>query len=244
MPISQNLLNYVNDLYGSNNSYVGGINSNVVSTNTSLDQLDGTQKNALSKQNDIKDIITSENDRLNLKKTTIDQAILSQNRIIYFNDNNRKIYGAYLRILIVLTITLAIVWLIRVIRKHVEIIPGWIFDICMTFTICIGFIFIYNYYIDIRARNSYNFDEIKLDPPIINPVDSSSTTAVSTTSPISDSSGNICVGKDCCPDTNVLGPTWSEDQGKCIIASGESFVTMNSVKPADAFEYNDYSPYK
>ena len=43
-----------------------------------------------SQNEKIKQILTSENARLTQKKQTIDDAIISQNRIIHFNDNSRK----------------------------------------------------------------------------------------------------------------------------------------------------------
>ena len=110
----------------------------------------------------------------------------------------------------------------------------------------------YNYYIDIQRRSKYNFDEINLDPPVIKPADTSS----STNGSISDS-GSLCVGAECCkPATETEpGSIWDEQANKCINETilpslpdvgtdDEAFNTMNSVKPADAFEYNDYSPYK
>lgn len=247
MSINQNLLDYITNLYNNNilqTSVVTGMNDKVKAANVSLNQLDVVQKNGLSRQNDIKKIITDESKRLNEKKTTIDQAVLSQNRIIYFNDNNRKIYGAYLRLLIVLTITLAIVWLIRIIKKHIEIIPDWILDICIIITVSIGLIIMYNYYIDIQIRSKYNFDEINLNPPVIKTEDTASS---STNGPLNDS-GSLCVGAECCKPATKTDPgsVWDEEANKCINEPilQDGFNTMNSVKPVDAFEYNDYSPYK
>jgi hypothetical protein len=252
MSINQNILddiNTVNKMFNSNilpGSPLSILNERVTNTNNALKNLNVVQQNGLSRQSDIKNIISTESDRLNTKKATIDQAIISQNRIIYFNDNNRKIYAAYLRILIVLTITLAIVWLIRVIRKHVEAIPDWILDILIMLTVSIGLIIIYNYWVGIRMRNRYNFDEINIDPPAINTNDGTNS------NDLTGAASSICIGSDCCKPASGTEPgsTWDEDKGKCIndpvvtTAPPQAFHTMNSVKPEDAFEYSDYSPYK
>ena len=257
MTINQNLLediNSVNKLFNSNilqTASLNRFNNTVLATNNSLNNLDAVQKNGLSRQNDIKDIITNESDRLKSKKTTIDQAILSQNRIIYFNDNNRKIYAAYLRILIVLTITLAIIWVITVIKKYTEIIPDWLMEILIIIIVAIGCIIIYNYYIDIRMRNQYNFDEINLDPPIMKEKED----AGSTDGDLTSGSLGLCIGADCCkPATqNTPGSTWDEILNKCIndpiippnsTQTVQGFDIMNSAKPIDAFEYTEYSQYK
>jgi hypothetical protein len=250
MSINQNMLDDVNTvtrMFNSNilpGSPLANLNNRVVGTNTALKNLDVVQKNGLSRQSDIKQIISGETDRLNMKKTTIDQAILSQNRIIYFNDNSRKIYSAYLMILVVLTITLAIVWVMRVIKKHVEAIPDWILDISIILTVAVGLIIIYNYWVNIRIRNRYNFDEINLSPPITNTDDSLNN------SDLTGAAYGICIGSDCCkPATGTEpGSTWDEDKGKCIndpvVTTVQAFQTMDSVKPADVFEYTDYSLYK
>lgn len=257
MTINQNLLediNSVNKLFNNNilqTSSLNTLNDKVLATNNSLNNLDVVQKNGLSRQNDIKDIIASESDRLNSKKATIDQAILSQNRIIYFNDNNRKIYAAYLRILVVLTITLAIIWVITVIKKYIDSIPDWLIEILIIIIVAIGGIIIYNYYIDIRMRNQYNFDEIKLDPPTMKEKDTDSTSG-----DLLSGSGGICIGADCCNPASekTPGSTWDEILNKCVndpiippsssTAPTETFDIINSAKPIDAFEYTEYSPYK
>jgi hypothetical protein len=202
-----------------------------------------------SQNEKIKDILTDENTRLREKKQTIDDAIISQNRIIHFNDNSRKIHGAYIRILIVFTIILAILWIVTTIKEMITFIPDWIFDIILVLTICIGVIIIYNYYIEIIRRNRYNFDELNNSPPTTKSTDSDVSNA---------SNGNImgglldiCIGKDCCnprPAGNVPISTtdiytiWDETTSKCI---KETFTTMeNGTIPKEEYEYTNYSPYK
>ena len=195
-----------------------------------------------SQNEKIKQILTSENTRLTQKKQTIDDAIISQNRIIHFNDNSRKIHGSYIRILIVFTIILAIIWIVTTLKQIITFIPDWIFDIILIFAICIGIIIIYNYYIDIIRRNRYNFDELNNAPPTI---------AKSTDSDVSNVSNgdimggltNICIGQECCnPTTNLTGTKWDEISSKCV---KESFTTMkNDTIPKEEYEYTNYSPYK
>lgn len=203
-----------------------------------------------SQNEKIKQILTSENARLTQKKQTIDEAIVSQNRIIHFNDNSRKIHGAYIRILIVFTIILAIIWIVTSLKQIITFMPDWIFDIILVLTICIGVIIIYNYYIDIIRRNRYNFDELNNAPPTI---------AKSTDSDVSNVSNgdimgglvNICIGQDCCnprPANTVANLTtdmytkWDEVTSKCV---KETFTTMkNDTIPKEEYEYTNYSPYK
>jgi hypothetical protein len=235
------------------NTALDDINSNVNDIYVTLNDLNIMQTNGLSKQTEIKKIIDSESQRLEDKKKTIDQALLSQNRIIYFNDNSRKVYAAYLRILITLTITLAIVWVLRLLEKHVTFIPIWILNILMIASVSVGLIIMYIYYIDIRQHNKYNFDEINMSPPKIN----TSTTDSTSGSDLSLNAGLSCTGSDCCsPATEkAAGSKWDEVLKKCIYdpivspttpsSTKQPFTTMNSmdVKARDNFEYTQYAKY-
>jgi hypothetical protein len=97
-------------------------------------------------------------------------------------------------------------------------------------------------------RSKYNFDEINLNPPVIKTEEPSSSS-----NGLLNDSGSLCVGADCCkPATKTEpGSVWDEETQKCInepilplLPDGDAFNTMNSIKPVEAFEYNDYSPYK
>lgn len=192
---------YQNELYG--------FNDKLKSVYSSLTTLNGVQTNAISRQTDIKDIIDKEADRLKSKQDQIDQAAKNQKRLIYFNDNSRKVYAAYLKIMVTAVFTLAIVWIIRLINFHLgEFIPQFITNIAMIATVSIGVIIIYNYYVEIRSRDRYNFDELKLDPPA----------PLATPSPITSTSSSnifgsgICIGQNCCHDNTV----WISTSNKCV----------------------------
>jgi len=57
---------------------------------TNLMNLQGVQMNAVAKQQDMMNIVDFEQNRLQQKQNTIDQAVENQKRIIYFNDNSRN----------------------------------------------------------------------------------------------------------------------------------------------------------
>jgi len=77
---------------------------------TNLMNLQGVQMNAVAKQQDMMNIVDFEQERLQQKQNTIDQAIENQKRIIYFNDNSRKVYSAWLYILLIVIIVLGVIW--------------------------------------------------------------------------------------------------------------------------------------
>ena len=158
---------------------------------TNLSELSGVQVNALTKQTNIMDMVKSENQRLLNKKNTIDQAVENQKRIIYFNDNSRKVSSAWLRIIITITIALGALFLIRVI-SHTGFLPDMLFNVLAVAIISICILVVFNYYKAIRARDNYNFDEIRLNPPKMSDPNKDSTPS-SSISPMS-----TCIGSQCC----------------------------------------------
>jgi hypothetical protein len=185
------------------------LNSKLSSVTTSLSQLQDTKQNALSKQNDVKNIVDSETKRLADKKEVIDQAMEAQKRIIFFNDNSRKRYSAYLNIVITAAIVLFILFLLRVLQVQLSFIPEGLFIVLYIIVISVGIILIYQIYTEIRKHNLYNFDELNFNSP------PTPTTVPGRT----DASGNSfdfnmlgCVGESCCDE----GTTWDKSIGKCI----------------------------
>ena len=226
-----------------------------------LSDLRGVQTNALTKQTEISNIITKENDRLSDKKKTIDQAIENQKRIIYFNDNSRKIYSAYLKILVTIAITLGIVYLIRVLQLNIgSFIPDMVYNILYIAIISIGLIYVWIVYKGIRERDPYNFDELKLTAPHIGVPNSTSSGGMGFGSIVG------CIGSQCCtPSTaETPGTKWDAGLGRCIFApaneDGLLPITPEETQPADstdleqpsfdegfaspngAFEYAQYAP--
>ena len=132
-----------------------GLNDKLASVTTSLSQLQDTKQNAMSKQNDVKNIVDSEAKRLADKKEMIDKAMETQKRIIYFNDNSRKRYSAYLNIVVSVAIMLFVLFLLRVLQVQFTFIPEALFIILYIVVISIGIIQIYRVYAEIRKHNLY-----------------------------------------------------------------------------------------
>jgi membrane-associated HD superfamily phosphohydrolase len=203
-----------------------------------LAELNTVQNNALSKQNEVKNIVTSESKRLENKKSQIDQAIVNQKHIIYANDNNRKVQAGYLNIVVTLVITLGIIWVIRVLNRNFgTFIPEFIITIALILTISIGLIYIFNYYVAIRSRDNYNFDELKLDPP--------APLATPTPDPYTKSLNNnllgvgTCVGEKCCSEDTV----WDNEKGICTILDETSGPTSTLSPDLEEFTVKNTIPY-
>jgi len=194
---------------------------------TNLAELSGVQVNALTKQTSIMDMVKSENQRLKEKKNTIDQAVENQKRIIYFNDNSRKVYSAWLYILLVVIIVLGVIYVIRLLHTYYsEIIPDMVFSITIVGVVSLGLIICFRYWSDIRARDNYNFDELNLEPPILGGKDDNNTYGGL-------GLGSLvgCIGAQCCtpPSGDKPGTKWDPSIGKCLyVESVNSSITSTS----------------
>lgn len=211
---------------------------------TNLSELSGVQVNALTKQTSMMDMVRSENQRLTDKKNTIDQAVENQKRIIYFNDNSRKVSSAWLRIIITITVALGALFLVRVISHH-GYIPDMLFNVLFVAIISITILVVFNYYKGIRARDNYNFDELRLNSPNMGDPNGTSTPSSSMAPSMT------CIGAQCCiPATEEdPGTFWNPILGKCISAPvsspspdpdpDEEYVE-SSIQPSEPFE-NQYA---
>jgi hypothetical protein len=111
-------------------------------------------------------VLNDEKTRLLNKKEEIDAAINSQKRMINFNNSYNERYIYYLKIMIVIVLTLVLFFGLRYIGDEVEYIPDWIIDLVTIIIIGVAFFVIYYTTIDILNRDNMDFRELKLPAPI------------------------------------------------------------------------------
>ena len=207
---------------------------------TNLAELSGVQVNALTKQTNIMDMVKSENKRLTEKKNTIDQAVENQKRIIYFNDNSRKESSAWLKIIITITLALGALFLIRLLSFH-EYLPDMLFNVLVIAIVSTTILVVFAYYKGIRARDEYNFDELRLKPPTMSDPNATSVPS-STLSPSA-----TCIGAECCiiATEDDPGTHWNPILGKCMSVPASSpepeleedeMEVGSSIQPSEQFE--------
>jgi len=203
------------------------------------------QRNALARQNEVKNILISETDRLASKKQTIDDALKSQGRLIFFNDNSRKRYAAFLKIIITITLILAILFVLNLLQTNFEsMFPYWLWQILVILTICIGIIYIFILFAEIQRHSNYNYDELNLNAPdVANPNPGVGANGASSSNS-ANLTGQSCADDSCCD----VGTTWNATAGKCVPSTStytkQGFTTQRIINPVDAFEYSEYAPYK
>jgi hypothetical protein len=167
----------------------------------------------LTHQNDVKNIVEHETERLNAKKAHIDGVLFSQKRELDLNESHRLKHRYYLYIFIILVCAMVAYILVAKLRESLTFIPDMVFDIMVILTIIIPGFLIYFTIMDIRRRDHMDFSKLNLHAPKQRnkeEIDAARVKAVKD----GDLSAltKLCSGEECCSD----GVTWSAETGRCV----------------------------
>jgi F0F1-type ATP synthase assembly protein I len=191
----------------------------------------------LNQQAQMIGIVDAEQERLNAKKALIDQAEFQESREVLLNNTYRQKYGEYTKIVIVIVVSLLIFVFIQYLTSIFASVPSGLVVILHIGNIVGALIIITYIYAKLYSRDSINFDEIRLPPPITNstitPTSTTSTSNTNNKSLFSD----FCLGDSCCAD----GTIWDPIQGKCVVAPADNFSTLNSAYTPESKILSNYN---
>lgn len=106
-------------------------------------------------------LLDSEVDRLNNRKTAIDNAEEERKRVISLTTSAVERQKAYNNLYIVLVIILVVVVFIKLLYQF-ELVPNTLLDVIITFVIAGGLIYSIMLYDDIEKRSKFDFSQINL----------------------------------------------------------------------------------
>lgn len=109
----------------------------------------------------IANLLDSEVDRLNDRKTAIDNAEEERKRVINLTTSAVERQKAYNNLYIVLVIMLVVVVFIKLLYQF-ELVPNTLLDVIITFVIAGGLIYSIMLYDDIEKRSKFDFSQINL----------------------------------------------------------------------------------
>lgn len=212
---------------------------------TSLSGASDTSNAVLERQNEVNNIVTTENQRLLSKKTLVDQALEGQKRTLQLNDSYRQKYSYYTRATMLIIFFLVLFIFISILSQYLPSIPSFIFDILYFFLGLTMVLTVYFIYLDIIWRDNMNFNELNFTAPHRDtPAEIQAKIAQS--SKVGDLLGTLnvvgCVGQSCC---NPLYTKWDPDNAMCT--SKDGFTTMNIeysgkiVLPNSPNEFDSYT---
>lgn len=176
----------------------------------------------LSQQEKVGDILQKENVRLLEKKKSVELATESQNRLITLNENYNKRTSEYIKMMIVVAVSLA----------SIAITVGFglqsiIVIIVSIITMSFASIFCFTTFIRMSNRDNIYYDEIKLTD--LGEVTNSNITGNSDKSivnPSSSSSSLMCYGSDCC----AAGTAWDSSTRLCTPSKITEKMTLFNQK--------------
>ena len=200
----------INDLSGNNQAEatrtVNNIASNLVTLDTAVSS--SSVLPTLTYQNDVNRILDREKNRLDEKKQIVDNAEMSQKRLIDLTTNSTLRNKAINKIYVVITIALFIYLGIRLLSIF---IPQIIADILVILLVSVTIITVIKMYSDYNSRNNMDYNMINLGEPG-QKTDASSAAAAAASANLLESRFNGCVKEACCPK----GSTFNDKYSICV----------------------------
>jgi len=210
---------------------ISSLNKQMNTTQSTYALSNSASGDLLNSQKTVNTILTTENDRLQMKKQNIDAAVSGQRRIVFLNINYQKRYEVYTKMAIALVIGLVIYFIIQRFREAFPIIPDVIYMFLIMLDFATVIVVILVYYYQLTSRDLMNYDEISLTPPDMSlsnaPVTSMSTTPGATGAPgtnTASSSTPTCVGKDCCGTDNYGNAIPYTPAAGCSLANSDDMI--------------------
>jgi len=245
------------DLRGSAGGTDGEVNATLSNIQNKLDgvsraysETDLTNRDILTHQSEIADMVSQETERLTSKKSNIDTALDGQQRMTMLNDSYRQKYSFYLK-MVLTALTLTIVFLIiKFLSDKLSIIPGPVWDLILIIIFSIGFIYLFYVYMDMNRRDTMNFNRLYFNVPNARKASAANakllkggTVNKKSLSDAWSSWSGACRGADCCIGDNL---TYDETAKVCVPRS--TFANMSDsdndlVKPSEPDEFNNYGKY-
>jgi hypothetical protein len=219
--VQQNYLTDLSNSYPNVNSapliarYVLDLQNKIDDVTQSYQKADTSAKNILTEQNDMIDIVKTEQDRIQKKKENIDQAVMEQKRKALLTESNRLRNAEYTKIILIIILCIVIHILLIAAYKYFfeEPVPNSVFTffaIAHLTNFAIWTIIAFYMFVNIQTRSQINFNELDLPPP-------TALSSGSTTPAVADYNNlfkdlGLCYGQSCCGPNTI----WSKDNGHCI----------------------------
>jgi hypothetical protein len=215
---------YASDLGGiatSSNSDRDAANNAIKTLGDNLDNLDKALNSSnadtnslLLQQNSVNNILKTENERLDSKKASIDNAITGQKRLMQLNDTYRKRYSAYINLVLIIVLALIIIIVLIFINKVFPFIPEFVYT--LLYIIILSGTAIYCWFVinDIQKRDKFDYDKHTRPAP-------ATTEELKKNAEAAAKAGNLlasidsalgCKSEGCC----TVGTKWSAADNKCI----------------------------
>lgn len=239
--------------YLSSLSLQNDVSGQLLTINSGLDELakklnSNSAAYVLTGQEKVYDIVNNEQNRLTTKKSSIDNAIQGQKRLVELNDSYAKKNWQWAKIGMILCVCFLLILGVLIINKFIDI-PDVFLNLITIILLSVSFCWcVYIYYYDIYIRDSLYHDKLSSEAPILlNPksVSDDIKNHGITTTMNGSSFGGLCVGSSCCDISSnyntqtqtcvtECGPNkyWYPDSNKCEAAACDTSTYTLLIKEA------------
>jgi len=205
---------------GTTGNYAATLRSNLDNLYNSYGNALPASSAALDNQNQMYNIIQQEKIRLDTKKTGVDSAYATQQRLIQLNESYREKNMKYITILIILIIAISIYLALLMASRNLSFISPFVINLLTALLISGTVIIIAIIIARINKRDNMNFQKLLFVPP-----DNSGNVYGNIYGNVSLTGYATCIGNICCgPET-----TWDSATGRCKIQTTSGFTLMNGL---------------
>jgi len=199
------------------NDYTGNPHDIDLSTlKTELNSKDGKVSAVLTKQKQVNNILQSEINRLNQKKTQLDNAQKGQMRVLMMNESYRKRQAEYIKLIIAVVFVFALVIIMRYMRAYFNVLPDTVYTLLHILLFSSVIIYSFVTYININSRETTNFDRLDMPAPNIEHTKDTkirNKAAIAGGNLLGVSNSNLCKGAACC---TADATEWNLKAQKCV----------------------------
>ena len=223
------------------NGSLGRLDEQLDRVETTVDQAIEDNAEMLLSQKQVKNIVETENARINKNIMDTESDLLTKKREILMNDNKHLRTQQYNRLLIKISAYLTLVIVIVLIYRYIPIIPEFIIVLAIIFVAGLGIIEIISSYFVILSRSKVDFNKLALErPQSINEKENEKAReeAKKSGNLLGSIDTSLCSGSKCCGESTI----WDEVDKKCIpVIEDDSNEEFSNFIPNNASEINDYS---
>lgn len=240
--------NYLTDLSNSypnvNNApliarYVLDLQDKVNDVTQSYQKADTSADNVLTEQNDMIDIVKTEQERIDQKQDLIDDAVMQQKRKALLTESNKLRNAEYTKIILILVLWIVIHILLIAAYKYFfeDPVPSNVFTLfalAHLFNFAIWSIVAFYMYINIQSRSQINFNHLDLPPPTM--TSTGSAPATEDYSNLFKDLG-LCYAEGCCgPNTK-----WDKQSGECLSDEPSNTPQQSSSPDSNVEGFQSYN---
>ena len=214
--------------------YIIDLSTKLNAMGNSYSTASGTTSAFLANQDQVNGIVTNELTRLKEKESSITNAVTTQNRLNEFNQNYKKVYTEYNKMVIVSILFLLLYLGLMLLRKFVPVIPELLIDIAIVILFVALFIYIWYMFLNIQNRNKMNYDEIDYNSSKMltaAEIAKQKQTAINSGNLFDAAGIAACSGPSCC-STNTR---WDSGNSVCMGNTVSGFATLSTLLVSESF---------